>query len=98
MVIVFAIQILMYTVPDTIGFTISALVGQAIGSGKIKQARKVMWICLLSSFSIMILIVITIHFHGRAFIESFIDDPYIVDLAHDNLKIYCHIYFIQGMQ
>lgn len=84
----------MYTVPDTMGFTISALVGQAIGSGNIAQAKRIMWLCLSTSTVAMLLIILVVHVHGRLFILSIMDDPSIVELTFSNLKLYTAFYLV----
>lgn len=82
MVIVFSIVGLIYVIPVAFGLTISALVGQSIGSGEIAKARKIMWLSLLTCLSIMSAIVGLIHTHGRGYIQGLVNDEVIVDKAY----------------
>lgn len=48
--IVFSIMILMFYVPQSFGFAISALVGGAVGSGNVLKAKRIVSITLCMSF------------------------------------------------
>ena len=59
--IAFSIIILMFYIPASFGFAISALVGGAIGSGDAEKAKRIVFISLLmSSATILLIIALTI--------------------------------------
>lgn len=74
MSIVFSVMWITYIFPLSIGLTISALVGQAIGSGNVPKARKTMWLIVITGQVTYILISITVQLRGRALIETIMDD------------------------
>lgn len=97
-VIVFAVITIIFVIPVAYGFTISSMVGQAIGLGEIDKARKTMWLCLLSCLFTMSIVVAFIHQYGRSYLLEMTDNEEIVDKAFANLKVYTVVYFVDGLQ
>lgn len=98
MVVVFSIVGLIYVIPVAFGLTISALVGQTIGSGEIAKARKTMWLSLLTCLVTMTVFVGLIQFLGKAYIRGLVENEAIVEKAFSNLKVYCVVFYIDGLQ
>ena len=98
MVIVFAIQCLLLVIPIAFGFTISALVGQAIGSGEIAKARRIMWICLVTCLLTMTFLVILILLFGQVYISGMVVNEVIIGKAFSNLKVYTIVFIVDGLQ
>ena len=60
MTVAFSIIILMFYIPASYGFAISALVGGAIGSGNVRKAKRIVSITLcLSCVTILLMIIFT---------------------------------------
>lgn len=97
-VLVFSIITLIFIVPIAFGYTISALVGQAIGSGDIEKARKTLWLCLLSCVFTTSSIVLLLHCYGTSFIKTMTDDVVIVDKTFQMLRVYTIFYVMDSLQ
>ena len=58
MTVAFSIIILMFYIPASYGFAISALVGGAIGSGNVRKAKRIVSLTLcLSCVTILLMII-----------------------------------------
>lgn len=88
----------MFVIPLAFGFTISALVGQAIGAGQIAKARKIMWVTIFTCLLTMTVVIVLIHVFGRCYIQQFVDNTVIIEKAYSNLKTYSLFYILDGFQ
>lgn len=78
---VFSVIQLLYIVPLAYGLSISALVGQAIGSGNVAKAKRLMIVSILMSLLNMLLLTILVYNYGNLLIQSIVSDSEICDLA-----------------
>ena len=61
--------------PLSFGLAISALVGQAIGSGEVQKAKRLVHVSLAISLVTMLILTIIIHNFGYILINSIVSDP-----------------------
>lgn len=88
---------LLYIVPLSFGLSISVLVGQAIGSGNVAKAKRLMIVSILMSLVSMIFLTVLVYNFGYILIESIVSDKEICELAFQNLRVYCIFYIIDGI-
>lgn len=97
-VVVFSVMNLLYAIPLSFGLTISALIGQSIGSGNIAKARLTMWLTMLTASFVMINVSIIVYIYGGEFIEGIVENETIKNKSLSNLRMYSIIYLIDGTQ
>ena len=95
---VFSVVQLLWCVPIAYGLSISALVGQAIGSGNVAKAKRLTIVALLMSQITMIILIIFVCKYGYILIQSVVQDPCIISKAFQNLKVFCLFYQVDGLQ
>lgn len=96
-VIVITISTYAYAMIYSYGYTISALVGQAIGLGQIAKARQIMWLCLFTCLFSSSIYFAVIRQYGKCIIGQFINDKVIIDRAYDNLKVFSYVILLESI-
>ncbi len=87
-----------FMVPLGMAISTSSLVGNTIGAGKVKTARALGTLALLTIFSIEICIGVVLHFFGRDYDRQFSRDPDVLDLAYAALPFLSLFVILDGTQ
>ncbi|MBN1188221.1 MAG: MATE family efflux transporter [Dehalococcoidales bacterium] len=80
-----------------IGFAGSVLVGQNLGAGKPDQAYRTGWWAVLLSTAVSLVCMIVIWFWSIPMLSLFNDDPALLELASEFLKIQLVSYLVWGL-
>jgi MATE family multidrug resistance protein len=87
-----------FMVPLGMSISTTSLVGNAIGSGDIKQARVIGTLSLIIIVVFELFIGIALHFVGRSYDEQFSQDPIVLNLAMDTLPFLSLFVVLDGVQ
>ena len=98
LVIVFSIISIVFVIPLSFGYTISALVGQAIGAGQVAKGKQILWVTFVTWLMSMTLVILFINYFGRDYISEFVENEDIIERAYRNIQIYAIVYVVDGSQ
>jgi MATE family multidrug resistance protein len=101
MTLAFSVMMLMFFIPLSYGYAISALVGSALGSGYVEKAKRIVIITMFLSSFTMLVVSVTVYCNLERIISIYCDESEtkeVYDLAVSNLGAYTMIYFLDGIQ
>ena len=101
MAICFAVMIMMFFIPLSYGYAISATLGSAIGAGEVEKAKRILKITLSMTIISSTLVILFVALNKESIVSLYIkelDNKEVFDLSVSCLSSYCVIFIFDSIQ